>query len=81
MGGLKQGSDDYNWVYGKFFNQEQGYDVDNYDGDAIIRDPAMPHFRDKYDVKQFKQSLSRLVSKIRNDPGTSQIIYVIHHKE
>ena len=35
MGGLKQGTPDYDFVYTKFWNDAEGYDVDNYDGDAI----------------------------------------------
>jgi len=29
MGGLKIGSDDYEHIYEKFWNGEDGYDVDN----------------------------------------------------
>ena len=36
MGGLKQITPEYDFVsYTKFWNDAEGYDVDNYDGDAI----------------------------------------------
>lgn len=65
MGGLKKNSEDYNYVYQKFWKDEAGYDIDNYDGEAIWKSRDMPHFRDDYDLKQFKQSLYRMTSLIR----------------
>ena len=44
MGGLKAGTDDYNAIYANFWNGEEGYDVDDYDGDAIYRDRDNMHF-------------------------------------
>jgi hypothetical protein len=43
MGGLRIGSDDYN-IYKKFYEGAQGYDIDNYDPDAVYNDPNMRHF-------------------------------------
>ena len=66
MPGLRQGSEDYMYVYDKFWAGEEGYDIDNYDGDAIWKDHTMPHFRDQYDAKQFKSSLWRMANRIRD---------------
>ena len=67
MPGLKINTPDYNYVHQKFWNEEPGYDVDSYDGEAIWKDHSMPHFRDEYDLKQFKQSLYRMITRIKND--------------
>lgn len=66
MGGLKQGTDDYNWIYAHFWNGTTGFDVDSYDGEAIWKSPQRT-FRDSYDLRQFKQSLKRMVTKITTD--------------
>ena len=63
MGGLKQGLQDYEFVYNKFWNDADGYDVDNYDGDAIWQ--SRDRFKAEYDCKQFKQSVARMVAKIK----------------
>ena len=64
MGGLKQGTPDYQFVYTKFWNAEEGYDVDNYDGDHAIWS-SRSCFKAEYDCKQFKQSVARMVAKIK----------------
>ena len=67
MGGLKQGTEDYKYVYNNFYNCVEGYDPENYNGDSIYKDPNKPHFWDEYDSKQFKQSLGRIVNKVISD--------------
>jgi hypothetical protein len=67
MGGLKQKSPDYNWIWSKFLDPEDdAYDIENYNADDIWKDPSREFFKNKdYDLKQFKLSLGRLVKKIR----------------
>ena len=64
MGGLKIGSDDYNYIYKKFWNGEEGYDVDNFDAELIYKEPSR-NFRATYDKKQFKGSVGRMVKIIK----------------
>ena len=49
VSGLKINTSDYNYIYNKFWSGEEGYDIENYDGEAIWKDHTMPHFRDSYD--------------------------------
>ena len=75
MGGsLKINTEDYNFVYSKFWNGDEGFDIDNYDGDAIykMRDQS---FRDDDDNKQFKQNLVRMVKKIMGDSSKFEFVH------
>ena len=71
MGGLRIGTEDYDYIYNKFVAGEQGYALDNYDPMAIYNDPNMRHFRADYDAKQFKQSLKRMVERIEADQAAN----------
>jgi hypothetical protein len=67
-GGLKQKTDDYNWVWAKFLDPtDDAYDVENYSGDDIWKDPTREFYKKGYDKRQFKLSLSRLVKKLREE--------------
>ena len=64
MGGLKIGAEDYEYIYDKFWNGEDGYDVDNFDAEQIYKEPSR-NFRTTHDKKQFKGSVGRMVKIIK----------------
>lgn len=66
-GGLKQNTEHYDEIYDKFVKREKGYDINRYCGDAIFRSKA--DYQLKYDPRQFKQSLGRMVNKIKSKGG------------
>jgi hypothetical protein len=72
MGGLHQNSDDYKWICERFMDStDNAYDLENYDAENIWKDPTREFYKNKaYKVKQFKQSLTRLVAKLQATRGT-----------
>lgn len=67
MGGLKQKTDDYNYIWAKFLDpSDDAYDIENYNPDDIWKDPTREFYKNsKYDLRQFKLSLARLVKKVK----------------
>jgi len=63
MGGLK---DWYRrlYIYDKFLNREDGYDIDNFDAELIYREPSQ-NFRQTYDKKPYKGNVGRMVKIIK----------------
>ena len=81
MGGIKQGSDDYCYICSQFLDpNNDAYDIENYDGDDIWKDPNREFFKNKsYDQRQFKYSLSRLVNKLRKTQGVDGKAWKLQH--
>ena len=63
MGGLVRNTEHYNKIYDNFKTGKKGFDINRYDGDAIFKSKA--DYQVKYDARQFKQSLLRMVARIR----------------
>jgi hypothetical protein len=66
MGGLKQNSDDYRYVWARFLDPaDKAYALDNYSVDDIWKDPNKDFSKNKsYDKKQFSFSITRMVEKM-----------------
>ena len=78
MGGLKIGTDDYKYIWNCFIDPDnRAYDLENYDKEAIWRDPNMNfHKKKEYDMRQFKQSVGRLIEKIKSLKEAGVCLYV-----
>ena len=65
--GLRQGTDDYRWIWDQFLDpSNEAYDVENFDADAIWKDPNREFFKPTrgYEKRQFIYSVKRLVKKL-----------------
>jgi hypothetical protein len=67
MGGLKQKTEDYNYVWARFMDAtDEAYDIENFNPDDIWKDPNRRFSKNQaYDERQFKLSLGRMVKNIR----------------